>query len=542
MCLIWQKLQMLNCCRPEGEGAAVATTPDDIALGVAESSVRRPSLEQWGGGEDEEEDAMFFDTREYCLTSEDENGGDGSDRDRNRDRSCDRDRGCDRNRDRNRDRNCDRDSAGDGGGGVGGGCGDDDLGSRNGDGGGGGGGGRSDGIADGGVDEDGGDDDCGGDGGSVSDGSGNDVGDNEGGINADEDRRGSKEGWAKTPGSPAPSDRSAPPPPPVEGVGSPTVAPANRGGECHNAFVCSSPGVGDDKITDRYGDADRHDGDDSKAEDGRPGEGCAVPAAPEPGKVAAEAVGAAAAASSSSSAAAARAAGAAESLETSTKAGAAEATGAAQTSKQADFDDKLQKLPGPPAEASTTTQQTPNAASTSTTTAENETHDHHNPKDSVRDELDEAETLIRSGILTDGDGRSAQVGDAAAPPLLARRQRPTPAALAAEAPPAVLPVTTAKRLAARGPPRLLRTGGAVQAVKLPSSGPVTGDMLEQQMGQAAIYLWREVLVADMEAFRSENDEAVFADFVRWYRPECWQVRREDSAGAGRRRGGVIIVS
>lgn len=74
--------------------------------------------------------------------------------------------------------------------------------------------------------------------------------------------------------------------------------------------------------------------------------------------------------------------------------------------------------------------------------------------------------------------------------------------------------------------RLLRSREVVRCPRLQPSGPVTSDMLEvQQLGQAAAYRGREVLVTDMEAFRSENEGAVFADFVRWYRPECWQVRQ-----------------
>lgn len=82
--------------------------------------------------------------------------------------------------------------------------------------------------------------------------------------------------------------------------------------------------------------------------------------------------------------------------------------------------------------------------------------------------------------------------------------------------------------------RLLCTGAAVRHPRLQDSGPVTGDMLEQQtLGHASTYRGREVLLADMIAFRTENGRsvdggggggAVFADFVRWYRPECWQVR------------------
>ncbi|CAN0470243.1 unnamed protein product, partial [Ectocarpus sp. 8 AP-2014] len=75
--------------------------------------------------------------------------------------------------------------------------------------------------------------------------------------------------------------------------------------------------------------------------------------------------------------------------------------------------------------------------------------------------------------------------------------------------------------------RLLCTGAAMRPPRLQESGPVTEDMLRQQtLGQAAAYRGREVLLADMTAFRAENDggdggAAVFADFVRWYRPECW---------------------
>ncbi|CAN0302204.1 unnamed protein product [Scytosiphon promiscuus] len=78
--------------------------------------------------------------------------------------------------------------------------------------------------------------------------------------------------------------------------------------------------------------------------------------------------------------------------------------------------------------------------------------------------------------------------------------------------------------------RLLGTGMTMRLPQLEESGPVTGDMLRQQgLGQAAAYRGREVLLADMKAFRAANDGrggggAVFADFVRWYRPECWQVR------------------
>ncbi|CAM9996778.1 unnamed protein product [Scytosiphon promiscuus] len=76
--------------------------------------------------------------------------------------------------------------------------------------------------------------------------------------------------------------------------------------------------------------------------------------------------------------------------------------------------------------------------------------------------------------------------------------------------------------------RLLGTGMTMRLPQLEESGPVTGDMLRQQgLGQAAAYRGREVLLADMKAFRAANDGrggggAVFADFVRWYRPECWQ--------------------
>eukprot|EP00903_Cladosiphon_okamuranus_P018811 g17303.t1 len=87
--------------------------------------------------------------------------------------------------------------------------------------------------------------------------------------------------------------------------------------------------------------------------------------------------------------------------------------------------------------------------------------------------------------------------------------------------------------------RLLCTGAPVRHPWLEDSGPVTSDMLEQQtVGQASTYRGREVLLADMKAFRMENGRgvddyggggggggsgaAVFADFVRWYRPDCWQ--------------------
>lgn len=77
----------------------------------------------------------------------------------------------------------------------------------------------------------------------------------------------------------------------------------------------------------------------------------------------------------------------------------------------------------------------------------------------------------------------------------------------------------------KGKLRLLRTGAAVRSPKLQLIGPVTGDMLQQQkLGQAWAYRERAVLRADMEAFLRENSGAVFADFVRWYRPECWKVR------------------
>ena len=83
-----------------------------------------------------------------------------------------------------------------------------------------------------------------------------------------------------------------------------------------------------------------------------------------------------------------------------------------------------------------------------------------------------------------------------------------------------------ERLGSGNEPRLLlRTGVAVRSPRLQPSGPVTGDMLEQQaLGQARAYRERSVLRADMEAFLGENRGAVFADFVRWYRPEGWKVR------------------
>ncbi|CAN0367854.1 unnamed protein product, partial [Ectocarpus sp. 12 AP-2014] len=94
--------------------------------------------------------------------------------------------------------------------------------------------------------------------------------------------------------------------------------------------------------------------------------------------------------------------------------------------------------------------------------------------------------------------------------------------------------------------RLLCSGAAVRPPRLQESGPVTEDMLRQQtLGQAAAYRGREVLLADMTAFRAANDGgdgggAVFADFVRWYRPECWQATTADgewvSASEGRLGG------
>lgn len=76
--------------------------------------------------------------------------------------------------------------------------------------------------------------------------------------------------------------------------------------------------------------------------------------------------------------------------------------------------------------------------------------------------------------------------------------------------------------------RLLLTGVAVRLPLLRESGPVTADMLEQQIvGQAGVHRSRQVLVEDMKAFRDANcgsDPVVFGDFVRWYRPKCWQVR------------------
>ncbi|CAM9500606.1 unnamed protein product, partial [Ectocarpus sp. 13 AM-2016] len=83
---------------------------------------------------------------------------------------------------------------------------------------------------------------------------------------------------------------------------------------------------------------------------------------------------------------------------------------------------------------------------------------------------------------------------------------------------------------------LLCSGAAVRPPRLQESGPVTEDILRQQtLGQAAAYRGREVLLADMTAFRAANDGgdgggAVFADFVRWYRPECWQVSSQQRCG------------
>lgn len=87
----------------------------------------------------------------------------------------------------------------------------------------------------------------------------------------------------------------------------------------------------------------------------------------------------------------------------------------------------------------------------------------------------------------------------------------------------IVPATMTASKTMTGELRLLCTGAAVRPVRLQSSGPMTGDMLEQQtLGQAAAYRGREVVLSDMRAFRGENVGAVFADFVRWYRPECWQ--------------------
>eukprot|EP00752_Nemacystus_decipiens_P004283 g3912.t1 len=117
------------------------------------------------------------------------------------------------------------------------------------------------------------------------------------------------------------------------------------------------------------------------------------------------------------------------------------------------------------------------------------------------------------------------------------------ASLAAAAPSGNIPDSSAMKATAATaanpdeslPPmcRLLCTGATVRHPRLQDSGPVTGDMLEQQaLGHASTYRGREVLLADMKAFLMENVDGcgsggggggvMFADFVRWYRPECWQ--------------------
>ncbi|CAM9539766.1 unnamed protein product [Discosporangium mesarthrocarpum] len=82
---------------------------------------------------------------------------------------------------------------------------------------------------------------------------------------------------------------------------------------------------------------------------------------------------------------------------------------------------------------------------------------------------------------------------------------------------------------APGEMRLLATGEAMFLPELQESGPITGDIAEQQgMPQARWPLKSRVLRSDMGAFRAANTGGVLADFVRWYRPEWWEVCKTGS--------------
>ncbi|CAN0321354.1 unnamed protein product, partial [Ectocarpus sp. 12 AP-2014] len=69
-CLIWQKLQMLNCCRAEGAPQVNRQPSPPPSQDVGDGAADQGGGEK-GPGDDEDEEA-FFDTREYYQTSEDE--------------------------------------------------------------------------------------------------------------------------------------------------------------------------------------------------------------------------------------------------------------------------------------------------------------------------------------------------------------------------------------------------------------------------------------------------------------------------------------
>lgn len=472
--------------------ASAAAATAAVALSAAEPFSPHPSLGAAGGeGDEDEEDTLFFDTREYCQTSDYETcgGGGSSDRDRDRDRGGD------------------------------GSCGDDDPDSFASD----GGGGRSDGVGGiGGVGDDGG---------------------KEGGANDDDDLLRGEEGAPTGLSSVAVAPSDLPAPPLVVGGGlPPAIAAADA--------VTVIPDVdGDSSVTDR------HDGDDSDAEDAQQGKECSVLLSPEAAEVAVGATGAAKTAEAAEAAEAVEAVEAAEAAEAARAAGVAKSAGAADASDEAGEAESTEL--SAPAGMRATTQQMLDAAATSTAAAgaaagETEPRDHHNTTNSTTnsacfngENMGEAQSLQSLDIVT-GDSPDQDSDITGLPFPQARREGPIPAAAAAAAvatPAVASPVAVARPLAAQGPPRLLRTGAAVRVPRLPSSGPVTGDMLEQQTGQAGVYRWREVLVADMEAFRRENGSAAaFADFVRWYRPECWQVRRGGGVAGGEAGGGLYSIS
>lgn len=134
-----------------------------------------------------------------------------------------------------------------------------------------------------------------------------------------------------------------------------------------------------------------------------------------------------------------------------------------------------------------------------------------------RDEQQQQHPHVDVIAVTAIESTSSATSPLSVPP----NEPPSPAAQGT----AATPIESAAESAGYSTMRLLRSGAAVRFPVLRASGPLTEDMLEQQkLSQAGVYRGRAVLVADMEAFREANGrETVFADFVRWYRPECWQV-------------------
>lgn len=135
-------------------------------------------------------------------------------------------------------------------------------------------------------------------------------------------------------------------------------------------------------------------------------------------------------------------------------------------------------------------------------------------EDHVRSGLDEQDDSGRRAL--ESDAVDDPVGVTPGPGTTSHQSLRSPVRISATSSPPSEDVTEL---------RLLVTGKAVQPPALQPCGPVTSDMVfeeQSSLGQAGERRGREVLLSDMEAFRRNNRDAVFADFVRWYQPDCWQ--------------------